>query len=110
MPFAVTWMYLQRIKLSELSQKEKDKYHTTPLICGMQNMTQMNLPMKPKQVHRHREQTGAAEGEGMGREGLGAWDQQMQTAVYQMDKQQGPTVENRELQLIFCDKPQWKRI
>ena len=31
-------------------------------------MTQMNLPMKRKQMHRHREQTGAAKGVGM-REG-----------------------------------------
>ena len=28
----------------------------------------------------------------MGREGLGGWDQQMQTIIYKTDKQQGPTV------------------
>ena len=27
MPFAATWMDLETIKLSEVSQKEKDKYH-----------------------------------------------------------------------------------
>ena len=27
-----------------------------------------------------------------------------------MDKQQGPTVQHRELHSIFCNKPQWKRI
>ena len=27
MPFAATWMDLEMIKLSELSQKEKDKFH-----------------------------------------------------------------------------------
>ena len=27
MPFAVTWMDLEMIILSEVSQKEKDKYH-----------------------------------------------------------------------------------
>ena len=33
MPFAVTWMDLEIIILSEVSQKEKDKYHIS-LICG----------------------------------------------------------------------------
>ena len=27
MPFAATWMYLEIIRLSEVSQTEKDKYH-----------------------------------------------------------------------------------
>ena len=35
MPFAATWMDLEIIILSEVSQKEKDKYHTTSLICGI---------------------------------------------------------------------------
>ena len=26
-PFSVIWMYLEIIKLNEVSQKEKDKYH-----------------------------------------------------------------------------------
>ena len=32
-PFAATWMQLEMIILSELSQKEKDKYHMISLIC-----------------------------------------------------------------------------
>ena len=35
MPFAATWMDLEIIKLSELSQTEKDKYHMISLICGI---------------------------------------------------------------------------
>ena len=34
MPFAATWMDLEIIILSEVSQKEKDKYHMISLICG----------------------------------------------------------------------------
>ena len=34
MPFAITWMELETLILSEVSQKEKDKYHMIPLICG----------------------------------------------------------------------------
>ena len=35
MPFAATWMDLEIIILSEVSQKEKDKYHVISLICGI---------------------------------------------------------------------------
>ena len=35
MPFAATWMDLEIILLSEVSQKEKDKYHMISLICGI---------------------------------------------------------------------------
>ena len=35
MPFAATWMQLEIIILSEVSQKEKDKYHTISLTCGI---------------------------------------------------------------------------
>ena len=34
MPFAATWMQLEIIILSEVSQKEKDKYHMILFICG----------------------------------------------------------------------------
>ena len=33
MPFTATWMDLEIIILSEVSQTEKDKYHMIPLIC-----------------------------------------------------------------------------
>ena len=35
MPFAATWMDLEMIILSEVSQTEKDKYHMISLICGL---------------------------------------------------------------------------
>ena len=35
MPFAATWMDLEIIILSEVSQTEKDKYHILSLICGI---------------------------------------------------------------------------
>ena len=35
MPFAATWVDLGIILLSEVNQKEKDKYHMIPLICGI---------------------------------------------------------------------------
>ena len=37
MPYAATWMDLEIIVLSELSQKEKDKYHMISFVCGIWN-------------------------------------------------------------------------
>ena len=34
-PFAATWMELEGIMFSEISQMEKDKYHMISLICGI---------------------------------------------------------------------------
>ena len=35
LPFATTWMELEGIMLSEISQAEKDKYQMIPPICGV---------------------------------------------------------------------------
>ena len=35
MPFAATWMEPETLILSEISQKEKDKYHMISLITGI---------------------------------------------------------------------------
>ena len=35
MPFSATWMQLEIITLSEVSQKEKYKYHMMSLKCGI---------------------------------------------------------------------------
>ena len=35
MPFAATWMEPETLILSEVSQKEKDKYHMISLISGI---------------------------------------------------------------------------
>ena len=39
--FAMTWIELECITLSEISQSEKDKYRMISLLCGIQETTQM---------------------------------------------------------------------
>ena len=35
MPFTATWMELETLILSEISEKDKDKYHIISLITGI---------------------------------------------------------------------------
>ena len=53
MSFAATWVQLEMIIQSEVSQKEKDKYHMLSLISGIEDMAQMNISKQQKQIHRH---------------------------------------------------------
>ena len=57
MQFAATWMDLEIIMLSEVSQIEKDKYNMISLICVIYKKIQMNLFTKQKQTHRLRRQS-----------------------------------------------------
>ena len=52
MSFATTRIDLEIIILGEVSQKQKYKYHSVSLICVTWNLTEMNLSMKQKQIHR----------------------------------------------------------
>ena len=53
MPFAATWMALEIIIPSEVSQKEKNKYHMISLIYGIYNAAQLNI--ERFLAYRHRE-------------------------------------------------------
>ena len=48
MPSAATWMHLEGIMLSDISQTEKDKYYMISLICGI-------FYLKKSQTHVNRE-------------------------------------------------------
>ena len=39
LPFATTWMELEGIKLSEISESEKDKYHMTIHMRTLRHIT-----------------------------------------------------------------------
>ena len=49
LPFAATWMDLQMITLSEVSQTEKDTYNVS-LGCGIYKITHMNLYTKENRL------------------------------------------------------------
>ena len=66
MSFAATWMELETLILSEVSQKEKDKYHRISHIWNLIYST--NEPFHRKETHGLREQTYGCQG---GWEGAG---------------------------------------
>ena len=55
MPFAATWIELETLKLSEINQKEKDRYH---MISHTQNLIYgTNKPFHRKETHGLGQQT-----------------------------------------------------
>ena len=53
LPFVTTWMDLEGITLTEISQTEKDKYHMISLICRIKKQKQ-NKTSKQRKQNRNR--------------------------------------------------------
>ena len=74
MPFAVTWMDLEIIILSEGSQIERQILYDITYMRNLKKMMiQMNLFTKQKQTHRHRKQTYGHQRGRRRRDKLGVW-------------------------------------
>ena len=75
MPFAATWMDLEIIMLSEVSQAEKDKYHMISLVCGILKNGTNELIYKIEADSDFRNKLRVTKGEECrGRDRLGVWD------------------------------------
>ena len=113
MPSAATCMDSEIILLSEVSQKEKDKFHMTTYMWNLKYNTNQ-LPYKTETDSDIEHKFTVTKGERTwGRDKLEVWDQQIQTTIYKTDKKQGPTIHyilyttihHRELYSISCDNP-----
>ena len=70
--FVETWMALETVIQSEVSQKEKNKYRIVTHVCGNKKNVQKNQFAGQKLRHRCREQTYAHQG-GKTAVGWGWW-------------------------------------
>ena len=104
MSCAVTWMQPKILILSEVSQKEKDKYHMISLILEskiwhkrsyLQNRNRSWILWLPGEKGRERN-------------GRGVWGCQMQTRTLRMDKQWDATGQPRELCPASWVRTRWK--
>ena len=73
MPFAATWMDLEIVILSEVSQTEKDKYHMISFICGSKINGTNELTYKTEIVTDVENKLMVTGGKG-GRDKFGDWD------------------------------------
>ena len=64
MPFAATWMELLTLILSEVSQKEKDKYHIIPHIWNLIYVTNEPFYRKERNSWTWRTDCGCQDGRG----------------------------------------------
>ena len=93
--FATTWMDLQSIMLSKISQKRE-----TNILCDhlyVEYHTKYNKLVnitKKKQIYRYREQSNGYQ-QGMGRGEIRVSDEAMQTTMYK-NSQQGYIIHHKE--------------
>ena len=63
---------------------------------------------KQKQTRRYRRQTSGYQwGDGSGEGQERVWDQEVQTTMYKIDKQQGYIVQHREIYPLFKNNFKW---
>ena len=96
MPSVATWMDLEIIILSEVNQTEKDKYNISFICRNLKNSideliyeTEIDSQTQKTNLRLPREM-----GEG---DKLEIWDWHIHTTMYKIGKQQGYTVQHREL-------------
>ena len=65
-----TWMDLETVIQSEVSQKEKNKYRMLMHVCGTRKMVQMSLFAGQNLRHRCREETWTPRGENCSEVGM----------------------------------------
>ena len=86
MPVAATWMDLEIVRLSEVSQIQKDNYHMILLICGIYKKggykwTYLQNRSSVMDVENER----LPGDKGRGRDKLGDWDWYIHTTIYKID-------------------------
>ena len=59
---------------------------------NLKKIIQVNLPTQQKQTHKHVKGSCGSWRRRQRKDGLRVWGEQIQTATYRRDRQQGPTI------------------
>ena len=110
MSFAATQMDLEIIILSQVSQRERQTPYGLTYMWNLQYNSSEYIFERETDSQIQRTDFWLQAGRGVGEDGLELWDQQMQTIICKMNKQQGATVQHRGLYSVSCDRLQWKRM
>ena len=107
MPFAATWMDLEIIILSEVkSERERQIPYDIPYMWNLKQDTNELFYKTETDSQTQKANLWLPKGKGgWGRDKLGVGNQQIQTTIYEIDKQHGSTVQHRELYSISYNKP-----
>ena len=102
---AATWIQLEMITLNDVRKRKTNTiwYH---LYVESKIWHKWTYQWNRNRITKRRV---AAGGGGWEQDGVRGRGYQVQASICGMGKQ-GPTAQHRELYLISCDKPQWKRI
>ena len=85
MPFAVTWMDIEIVILSEVSQTEEDKYHDIAYMWNLKKGYKWTY-LQNTNSHSGENKLMVTKGEkGGGRDKLGDWDWHIHTTIYKID-------------------------
>ena len=86
------WKELETLILSEVSQKEKDKYHMISSVYLESNIRHKGTFPQKRNSWTWRTDLWLPKGKGTEWGGWGAWGAEMQTLAFGMDKQAEPAV------------------
>ena len=104
MPSSATWMNLEIIIPSGLSQTEKKNTY------GIAYMWNLKKEMHKTETDSSKWIYGYQEGKLEGRDRLGVWGWYIHTVIFKIGNQQGPTALHRKLCSIFWNNLKGKRI
>ena len=105
MPFAATWMQLEIIILSEVVRKRRQVPYDITYMWNLKYDTNEPIYETETESWTQRTEWCLPRRRGLGEGWSGSLGLADVSFIYRMDKQQGPTVQHRELYSISYDKP-----
>ena len=102
MPFAATFMELERVILSEVSQTKQEKYHDTHCMWDLKRNDTNELSQKTETDTAFEKELKVTRWKDGVRNSQGVWDGHVHIAIFKMNNQQGFAIQHMELCSMLC--------